>query len=67
MPEGSRYQQLVSEAKKYVTEISPEEAVKKLQNKEAVIVDVRDKDEWDAEHIPNAIHLSRGSIELDIE
>src|SRR5437763_3187113 len=67
MTERSRYQQLVSEAKNNVTEISPDEAVKKLQNKEAVIVDVRDKDEWDAEHIPNAIHLSRGSIESDIE
>jgi rhodanese-related sulfurtransferase len=37
------------------------------QNREAVIVDVREKDEWDGEHIPNATHLSRGTIELDIE
>jgi hypothetical protein len=41
MAERSRYQQLVTEAKKRVTEISPEEAANKLQNKEAVIVDVR--------------------------
>jgi rhodanese-related sulfurtransferase len=34
---------------------------------DAVIVDVREKDEWDEEHIPDAIHLSRGTIELDIE
>jgi rhodanese-related sulfurtransferase len=67
MAERSRYQKLVAEGKKNITEISPEEAVKKLQNKEAVIVDVRDKDEWDEGHIPNAIHLSRGTIELDIE
>ncbi|PYK39016.1 MAG: sulfurtransferase [Verrucomicrobia bacterium] len=32
-----------------------------------VIVDVREKDEWDEEHISDAIHLSRGTIELDIE
>jgi rhodanese-related sulfurtransferase len=38
-----------------------------LQNGEAVIVDVRDKDEWEEEHIPHAINLSRGTIELDIE
>ena len=67
MAEHSRYQQLVAEAKKNVTEISPEEAAQKLQNKEAVIVDVREKDEWDQGHIPHAVHLSRGTIELDIE
>jgi rhodanese-related sulfurtransferase len=32
-----------------------------------MIVDVREKDEFDGEHIPHAIHLSRGTIELDIE
>ena len=62
-----RFQQLVAEAKKNITEISPEDAAAKLQNKEAVIVDVRDKDEHDEEHIPHAINLSRGTIELDIE
>lgn len=67
MGEHNRFQQLVAEAKKHVTEISPNDSAKKLQNKEAVIVDVREKDEWDQEHIPNAIHLSRGTIELDIE
>jgi rhodanese-related sulfurtransferase len=67
MAELSRYQQLVAEAKKNVTEVSPEDAATKMQNKEAVIIDVRDKDEYDEGHIPNAIHLSRGTIELDIE
>ena len=32
-----------------------------------MIIDVREKDEWDEEHIPDAIHMSRGTIELDIE
>ena len=64
---NEKFQQLVAEAKKNITEISPEDAAAKLQNKEAVIVDVRDKDEHDEEHIPHAINLSRGTIELDIE
>ena len=34
---------------------------------DAVVVDVRDKDEWDEGHIPGATHMSRGTIELDIE
>src|SRR3984893_5200803 len=67
MAQESRFQKLVAEAKKHITEISPEEAAAKLQNREAVVIDVRDKDEWDEEHIPHAIHLSRGTIELDIE
>jgi rhodanese-related sulfurtransferase len=67
MAEHTRYQKLVAEAKKNVTEISPEEAAAKLQNAEAVMVDVREKDEFDTAHIPHAIHLSRGTIELDIE
>jgi rhodanese-related sulfurtransferase len=62
-----RFQKLVAEAKKNITEISPEDAASKLQNAEAIIVDVREKDEWDEEHIPHAIHLGRGTIELDVD
>jgi rhodanese-related sulfurtransferase len=67
MAEHTRFEKLVAEAKKNITEISPEEAAAKLQNGQAVIVDVRDKDEWEEEHIPHAINLNRGTIELDIE
>jgi rhodanese-related sulfurtransferase len=67
MAEHSGFQKLVAEAKKKITEISPVEAAAKSKSDEAVIVDVREKDEWDEGHIPDAIHLSRGTIELDIE
>ena len=67
MAEPSRYQKLVYEAKKNITEISPEDAAEKLKSSEATIIDVRDKDEWDEGHIPGAIHMSRGTIEFDIE
>jgi rhodanese-related sulfurtransferase len=67
MAEHKGFERLVAEAKKNITEISPEDAASKLQNAEAIIVDVREKDEWDEGHIPHAIHLSRGTIELDIE
>jgi rhodanese-related sulfurtransferase len=50
MPSG--YERLVAEAKKTITEISPTDAAAKSQSGEAVIVDVREKDEWDEEHIP---------------
>ena len=67
MAEHTEFEKLVAEAKKSITEISPEDAAAKLQDAAAAIVDVREKDEWDEEHIPNAIHLSRGTIELEIE
>jgi len=63
----TRFERLVEEAKKNITEISPQDAATKSRSGEAVIVDVREKDEWDEEHIPDAMHLSRGTIELDIE
>jgi rhodanese-related sulfurtransferase len=63
----ARFEKLVAGAKKNITEISPQDAAAKLKSGEAVIVDVRDKDEWDEGHIPGATHMSRGTIELDIE
>jgi len=67
MAEYSGFQKLVAEAKKHITEISPHDAAAELSSGDAVVVDVRDKDEWDEAHIPGAIHISRGTIELDIE
>ena len=64
---ADRYQKLVTEAKKHITEISPQDAAAKLESGEALIIDVRDKDEWEEGHIPGATHLSRGTIEFDIE
>ena len=67
MAEHARFEELVAEAKKKITEISPQDAATRSKSGEAVIVDVRETDEWDEEHIPGAMHLSRGTIELDIE
>jgi len=67
MAEHARFEKLVANAKKNITEISPRDAAEKLKSGEAVIADVREKDEWDEGHIPGAIHMSRGTIELDIE
>jgi rhodanese-related sulfurtransferase len=67
MTEHKRFEKLVADAKKNITEISPQDAAAKSQSAGAVIVDVREKDEWEEEHIQNATHLSRGTIELEIE
>jgi len=67
MAEHARFEKLVADAKKKITEISPTDAAAKLKSGDTVIVDVREDDEWNEEHIPDAIHMSRGTIELDIE
>ena len=64
---GTHYEKLVADAKKNITEISPTDAELKSKSSNVVIVDVREKDEWDEERIPDAIHLSRGTIEWKIE
>ena len=65
--ERTRYGKLVADAKKNITEISPTDTAEKMKDDKVVIVDVRETDEWEEGHIPDAIHLSRGTIELDIE
>ena len=67
MAEHARFEKLVANAKKNITEISPRDAAEKLKSGEAVIADVREKDEWDEEHIPDAVHMSRGMLELEVE
>ena len=45
MPENSGFQKLVAEAKKHITEVSPQDSATKLNSGEAIILDVREKDE----------------------
>jgi sulfur-carrier protein adenylyltransferase/sulfurtransferase len=36
-------------------------------NQEIVLVDVREKYEWNEGHLPGAVHVPRGFLELQIE
>ena len=68
MAEHRGFQDLVADAKKKITEISPTDAAAKAKSiSDTVIVDVREKDEWDESHIPDAVHMSRGMVELEVE
>ena len=67
MAEHKGFQELIGDAKKKITEISPTDAASKTKSSNTVIVDVREEDEWEEGHIPDAIHLNRGMLELDIE
>jgi rhodanese-related sulfurtransferase len=59
---------LVAEAQKQVKETTLDEVAQRLKpEKDFVLVDVREESEWNAGHLPMAIHLSKGVIERDIE
>jgi rhodanese-related sulfurtransferase len=58
-------EQIVQEAKAAINEVSAAEVKKMIDNKEDIILlDVRDKEEYEPEHIPGAINISRGTLEL---
>lgn len=44
------------------TGVSPQQASTLLAEKKAVIVDVREEDEWNQQHIPGAIHIPLGQL-----
>jgi rhodanese-related sulfurtransferase len=68
MAEHKGFQDLVADAKKKITEISPTDAAAKAKSSsDTVIVDVRDPDEFDEAHIPDALNFSRGTIEFEVE
>src|SRR6476469_7755950 len=67
MEQPNRFQKLVAEAKNHITEISAAEAEQLVTSGEAILVDVREEDSFREEHARNSKHLSRGTIELDIE
>lgn len=66
MATPSRFNQLADAAKSRVREVSPEEACR-LQAAGAMLIDVREGDEYAMGHPGGAIHLSRGVLELRIE
>jgi rhodanese-related sulfurtransferase len=59
---------LVQDAKTRIREIDIEEYKRLRESGEAgQLVDVREEHEWQAAHAAGAIHLSKGTIERDIE
>ena len=65
---GKTLEQLVAEAKENINHVSAEELKAAVDNGDAVIVlDVRDKELYESDHLPNAISLPRAAIELDID
>ena len=61
------FQDLVAEAKARIREVTIED-VKHLvaEGTDAVLVDIREESEWANGHIPGAVHVARGVLELKL-
>jgi rhodanese-related sulfurtransferase len=63
-----RFLKIVDDAKKHVHETTVDEIKSRLDRGDKfVLVDVREESEWQKDHLPGAIHMSKGVIERDVE
>ena len=61
-----RFLALVRDAKTRVTEVDIA-AYQKMPRQQHLLIDVREDHEWAAGHAQGALHMSKGTIERDIE
>src|SRR5438876_11335203 len=72
---GNASREIMRQARRQVPEWTPSQVHESLavqheagpKDQEIVLVDVREKHEWNEGHIPGAIHVPRGYLELQIE
>jgi molybdopterin/thiamine biosynthesis adenylyltransferase/rhodanese-related sulfurtransferase len=62
----STFKELIRQVKSEIREVSVEEA-RALAGAGAAVVDVREADEWSQGHLPGAIFIPRGFLELRVE
>jgi rhodanese-related sulfurtransferase len=59
---------LVADAKRRVRQFGIAEFTRRVEAGERwALIDIREDREWDAGHIPGAIHIGRGILERDVE
>jgi molybdopterin/thiamine biosynthesis adenylyltransferase/rhodanese-related sulfurtransferase len=62
------YRDHLAAVKREIREISPRDAAERLaSDQRPVVLDVRERDEWEQGHIPGAIHIPRGNLESRID
>jgi molybdopterin/thiamine biosynthesis adenylyltransferase/rhodanese-related sulfurtransferase len=72
---GEAYREIMRKAKQQVPEWSPAQVNRVLAvqhergqyNQDFVLIDVREKHEWNEGYIPRALHVPRGHLESEIE
>ena len=61
-----KFQQLADTARSRVEEVRPQD-VDRLVADGAIALDIRDKEEHDADHIADSVNISRGKLEMLVE
>ena len=65
---SANYKDLLAQVKKDIREQNVQEVdARRQSDQKLVLLDVREKDEWDEGHLPNAIHIPRGFLESKVE
>ena len=68
MDHSPGFLKVVNEARPRVKEVTIEQARDRLaKNPKAVLLDVREDSEWQANHAEQAAHLGKGILERDLE
>lgn len=68
MQHSPGFLRLVNEARSRVREITLDQARDRLAgNPKAVLIDVREDNEWQTGHAAQAVHLGKGILERDLE
>jgi len=63
-----RFLKIVDDAKSRVHETTVDEVKSRLDRGDKfTLVDVREESEWQKDHLPGAVHMSKGVIERDVE
>ncbi len=61
------FRELLSQTKARIKEISTEEAAAAREADHAVVLDVREPDEYEQGAIPGSVHIARGNLESQVE
>jgi glyoxylase-like metal-dependent hydrolase (beta-lactamase superfamily II)/rhodanese-related sulfurtransferase len=64
---GKTVAQLLAEASRTIAFVGMDEVYARLDRDELVLLDVREKDAYDAGHLPRARNLPRGQLELRVD
>lgn len=68
MQHSPNFLKIVDDARSRVKELTVSDVQAKLKQPASfILVDVREDGEWEAGHLPKAIHIGKGVIERDIE
>jgi molybdopterin/thiamine biosynthesis adenylyltransferase/rhodanese-related sulfurtransferase len=61
------FREMLSEAKAAIRQVDPDEAAREMADGEAVVLDVREPDEYEQGALPGALHIPRGTLETSVE